>query len=71
MERVNGKMNSETMKGVKAILSVLTIALGWFFLGYGYGTKLGHPISTVLFFGGLVLGLAGVVGVFLSATSKS
>ncbi|AKD03627.1 hypothetical protein PKOR_11445 [Pontibacter korlensis] len=59
------------MQAAKIILSLLVVALGWFFLGYGYSTLLGHPISTVLFIGGLALSLAGVVGVILSARSKA
>ena len=48
-------------KPLNILFSLLTILLGLFLLGFGYTTKLGHPISTICFLSGLVLFPLGFV----------
>ena len=40
----------------------MTLNLVGFTLAFGYGTKLGHPISTIYFFGGLILFITSIIG---------
>jgi hypothetical protein len=44
----------------RIILGVAGLILGWFLSGWGYTTKLGHPISTMAFLVGLVLFFVGL-----------
>jgi len=46
---------------IKLLLSLLTIIIGWLMGGFGFTTKLGHPISTICFFLGLALILTGII----------
>jgi hypothetical protein len=43
------------------IFSLLSIVLGWFLLGFGYTTNLGHPISTISFLLGIVCIIGGLL----------
>ena len=54
----------------KILLSVLAIILGWFFLGFGYATNLGHPISTICFLFGFVMLPTGII-LFILGLSNS
>ena len=49
----------------------VAILSGWFGVGYGFTTKLGHPISTILFLGGIILSIAGIVLFIIGANTKS
>lgn len=42
-------------------LSLITIIFGWILSGFGFTTKLGHPISTICFLTGLLMILFGVI----------
>ena len=53
----------------KILLSILAIVLGWFLLGFGYGTTLGHPISTVSFLIGFALCPSGFIALIIFANS--
>lgn len=50
---------------------VASIIVGWLGLGFGFTTTLGHPISTILFLGGLALFIAGIVLFIVGANTKS
>jgi len=43
------------------IVNILLILFGWTLLCFGYATKLGHPISTICFLGGLILFFGGII----------
>lgn len=49
----------------------VAILSGWLGLGFGYTTTLGHPISTILFLGGLALFIVGIVLFIIGANTKS
>lgn len=49
----------------------IAIVLGLLSGGFGFTTKLGHPISTILFVGGLSLFITGIVLFIIGANTKS
>ncbi|WP_289045369.1 hypothetical protein [uncultured Olleya sp.] len=50
--------------------SIITLISGWLMIGIGYTTKMGHPISTVLFLSGIVFCIIGFIWFIISITSK-
>jgi hypothetical protein len=59
-------------KDRKYILSGgIAIILGWLSGGFGFTTKLGHPISTICFCGGMLLCFLGIIFFIIGANTKS
>ena len=54
---------------LKIILSIITVISGWLMIGIGYTTKIGHPISTILFLFGIVCFFIGCIWFILSIKS--
>ncbi|MBA4275218.1 MAG: hypothetical protein C0430_00440 [Flavobacterium sp.] len=45
----------------KLLLSLLIMIVGWLMSGFGFTTKLGHPISTICFLLGFTLTIIGII----------
>ncbi|QCX38433.1 hypothetical protein FF125_08320 [Aureibaculum algae] len=60
-------------KTFKIVLAILVLISGWFMIGIGYTTKMGHPTSTFLFLFGMACFFIGCIGLLrvLKATKKS
>lgn len=48
-------------KTYKIVLTVLSMLISWFLCGFGFTTKLGHPISSICFLTGIGLFFLGLV----------
>jgi len=51
---------------LKILLPLTVIISGWLMIGIGYTTKIGHPISTILFLGGIVSFIIGCIWFIIS-----
>ncbi|MEO9964967.1 MAG: hypothetical protein ABJF11_04215 [Reichenbachiella sp.] len=50
------------MKNTKpTLIALITLFLGWFLVGIGYGNTLTYPINTILYVVGVVLFFTGVL----------
>ncbi|PHR46506.1 MAG: hypothetical protein COA32_10200 [Fluviicola sp.] len=58
-------------RGVKIVLSILTIILGWILNAFAWTTKLGHPVSTICLSLGIGLFIAGIVFLIISINNKA
>ena len=58
---------------MKIAVSIILLILGWLMTGIGYTTKMGHPISTSLFLGGILLSILSLIWfiILISSTLKS
>jgi predicted RND superfamily exporter protein len=54
-------------RNTRLLLSLITIVIGWLLGGFGFTTKLGHPISTISFFLGIILIIIGIIYFILTA----
>lgn len=54
----------------KLILFLIIIILGWILSGFGFTTKLGHPISTICFLLGFVILIIGIIFFIKSVKEK-
>lgn len=53
----------------KLVLALLTVIFGWLMAGFGFTTKLGHPVSTICFYLGLALIPIGII-LFIKFTNE-
>jgi len=51
----------------RIVISILGVIAGWLSIGIGYGTKIGHPINTILFLGGILIFFISGIWFFLTA----
>jgi len=49
------------MKRSDVLLPIFMVIIGWFLGGFGFTTKLGHPINTICFCLGLGLSFFGFI----------
>lgn len=53
------------MRHIFKLLGIVLIIGGWFCTGIGFTTTMGHPISTIMFLGGIIMMGSGVVTLFI------
>ncbi|UPZ16922.1 dolichyl-diphosphooligosaccharide--protein glycosyltransferase subunit 2 [Flavobacterium humidisoli] len=58
------------MKRSNVLFPVFIVIIGWFIGGFGFTTKLGHPISTICFYLGLGLIFLGFISFILRVKNK-
>lgn len=54
----------------KLLLVVLMIIISWLMAGFGFTTKLGHPISEICFYLGLVGMFIGIIFFIITVKEK-
>ncbi len=64
LDKETDKEKSKMSKGVKILLGFLMMFCGWLSVGIGYGIALPFELNTILFCGGLILFLGGLVFMF-------
>nr|WP_315257549.1 hypothetical protein [uncultured Flavobacterium sp.] len=57
-------------KHSKLLLCLLIMIIGWLMGGFGYTTKLGHPISTICFLSGPALSFIGLILFIITIKEK-
>lgn len=58
-------------RAIKVLYSIIIVIIGIALVGFGFTTKLGHPISTISFIFGLVLAFIGFIFfIKISASNK-
>ncbi|MEP2025703.1 MAG: hypothetical protein ABJH98_04085 [Reichenbachiella sp.] len=51
------------MKSTKpTIIFLVTLFVGWFFIGIGYGDVVAAPLNSIFYMGGVVLFFVGLLG---------
>jgi len=58
------------MKAAKMLFCILLMGLGGYLTWYGYRAVSGQPLSSIFFFGGLLMALAGAMGIMGIASRK-
>lgn len=51
-------------KQYKVLLSIVPMFCGWLLAGFGFTTKMGHPISTICFSLGMCVSFLGAICFF-------
>ncbi len=57
-------------KNNKILLTIGSIIFGWVMAGFGFTTKLGHPISSICFISGFILLIFGIVFMIITIKEK-
>jgi hypothetical protein len=57
-------------KNNKILLTIGLTIFGWFMTGFGFTTKLGHPISSICFYTGLILVIFGIIFFIITIKGK-
>ncbi|MFN5849326.1 MAG: hypothetical protein ACK5UE_02425 [Chitinophagales bacterium] len=58
-------------KTLKLIISIIGTISGWLMAGIGFTVRLGHPINTILFLGGLGLMIFSGIAFIVLLITKS